>query len=68
MGAAWLPGATVATYHTFKLTNALIVGIETGGDTTTGGGVTETISFTYQKIDVVDNVNNTTATDEWGSF
>jgi type VI secretion system secreted protein Hcp len=55
-------GATVL-YHTFKFTGASIASFDTAGDTREGGGVVESISFNYQKIDVIDHINNQAASD-----
>lgn len=57
-------GANVL-YHTFKLTNAQISSYNQGGDTRSQGGVSETLSLTFQSIEVVDNVNGTVASDTW---
>ena len=57
-------GANVL-YHTFKLTNATISSFTQGGDTRSPGGVTESISFVFQSIEVIDNLNGTSAVDTW---
>ena len=57
----------VVHYHTFKLFNARIIEVSTGGATDSTGGVLENVGFVYQKIQVTDHVNKITVEDDWTS-
>lgn len=55
----------VVHYHTFKLIDARIIDMRTGGATDATGGVIENVGFVYGKIEVTDHVNKITVMDEW---
>lgn len=62
----------MSLYQTIKLTNASLVGFERAGVPATdlaGGTVRslEKLSFTYQKIEIIDVERNVSAQDDWAS-